>query len=192
MADLVKAGKVRFIGLSEASPSTIRRAHRIHPVTALQTEYSLWERGVEEKILPTVRELGIGFVAYSPVGRGFLTGRFKSPADLDASDWRRNHPRFQQENFAHNLRLVDIVRDIAAANGATAAQVALAWLLRRGDDVVPIPGTRHVKFLEENAGAADLELPQSAWSRLDAELKLFKAAGQRYPEAAMRTIDSGD
>lgn len=189
LADLVSKGKVRTIGLSEVGPGIIKRAHRVHPVTAVQTEYSLWERGVEEDILPTLRELGIGFVAYSPVGRGFLTGHFKKPDDLPESDWRRNNPRFQPGNFEHNLKLVEIVRRIASKHGATPAQVALAWLLRKGVDVVPIPGTRHVKFLEENAAASDLNLPEHAWTELDRELASFQTAGMRYPEAGMATID---
>lgn len=190
MADLVHAGKVRYIGLSEVGPGTIRRAHAVHPLTAVQSEYSLWERGVEEEVLPTLCELGIGFVAYSPIGRGFLTGRIKSVDDLEESDWRRRNPRFQAENFQHNLELVNIVKEIAAANNATPAQVALAWLLHRGPDVVPIPGTKHVRYFEENAQAVDLNLPESAWRRLDQALESFQVAGLRYPEAGMQTIDT--
>ncbi|HEX8948636.1 MAG TPA: aldo/keto reductase [Dissulfurispiraceae bacterium] len=189
LADLVAAGKVRSIGLSEVGPGTIRRAHAVHPITAVQSEYSLWERGVEEKVLPVLRELGIGFVAYSPMGRGFLAGRFKSVSDLDESDWRRNAPRFQGGNFEHNLKLVEIVKEIASTHHAAPAQVALAWLLRQGDDIVPIPGTKHVKYLEEDTSAVDLNLPESAWASLDRAVASFHPAGARYPEAAMKTID---
>lgn len=190
MAELVRAGKVRYLGLSEVGPGTIRRAHAVHPLSAVQSEYSLWERGVEDEVLPTLRSLGIGFVAYSPIGRGFLSGRFRSVEDLEASDWRRGNPRFQADNFAHNLQLVDIVKETAAAHGVTPAQVALAWLLRRGPDIAPIPGTKHVRYLEENAGAADLALPDSAWVELDRTLASFRVAGLRYPETAMRFIDT--
>jgi aryl-alcohol dehydrogenase-like predicted oxidoreductase len=190
LADLVKAGKVRYIGLSEVGPGTIRRAHAVHPLTAVQSEYSLWERGVEAKVLPAVRRLGIGFVAYSPVGRGFLAGRFKSPDELDPTDWRRNNPRFQGENLAHNLALVEVVKRIASDNRVTPAQIALAWLLLRGADIVPIPGTKHVHFLDENAHAVALNLSQGAWSELDYELSHFKTAGARYPEAAIKFIDT--
>ena len=192
LADLVKAGKVRYIGLSEVGPGTIRRAHAVHPLSAIQTEYSLWERGAEEKILPTVRELGIGFVAYSPVGRGILTGRIKSASDFDDSDFRRNHPRFEGENLQHNLKLVEAVKEVAAANRVTPAQVALAWVLRQGSNIVPIPGTKHVQYLEENARAADLKLPESAWSALDKALSSFRTAGARYSELMMKTIDTTD
>jgi aryl-alcohol dehydrogenase-like predicted oxidoreductase len=190
MAELIRAGKVRYIGLSEVGPGIIRRAHAVHPLTAVQTEYSLWERGVEAKVLPTLRQLGIGLVAYSPLGRGFLTARFKSLADLEETDWRRNNPRFMGENFEHNFKLVEIVREIAAAHKVTPAQVALAWVLRQGEDIVSIPGTKQVKYLEENARAADLNLPASAWSALDKALSTFKTAGERYPETAMRMLDS--
>lgn len=162
----------------------------MHPITAVQSEYSLWERGVEEAVLPTLRELGIGFVPYSPIGRGFLSGKIKSVNDLDQTDWRRNSPRFQGENFAHNFTLVELVNEIAAANHATPAQIALAWLLRKGSDVVPIPGTKHVHYLEENAQAAELNLPQAAWLKLDQALAAFKTAGLRYPEAAMKYLDT--
>jgi aryl-alcohol dehydrogenase-like predicted oxidoreductase len=189
MAELVRAGKVRAIGLSEVGPGTIRRAHAVHPLSAVQTEYSLWERGVELKVRPVLRELGIGLVAYSPVGRGFLTGRFKSLDDLDPSDWRRTQPRFLGDNFAHNLEIVRVLRGIAAANGATAAQVALAWVLRQGVDVIPIPGTRRVTHLEEDARAAGLVLPESAWAELDQTLAAFRTAGLRYPEEGMAYID---
>ncbi|MGE5047657.1 MAG: aldo/keto reductase, partial [Deltaproteobacteria bacterium] len=158
MSELVKAGKVRWLGLSEAAPQTIRRAHKIHPITALQTEYSLWTRDVEAEILPTVRELGIGFVAYSPLGRGFLSGRFRKPEDIPQDDYRRNHPRFAGENFHRNLDLVKRVEEIAREKKATASQLAIAWVLSRGKDVVPIPGTKRRKYLEENAGAAAIRL----------------------------------
>jgi aryl-alcohol dehydrogenase-like predicted oxidoreductase len=190
MADLVKAGKVRALGLSEVGPGTIARAHAVHPISAVQTEYSLWERGAEEKIIPTLRRLGIGFVAYSPIGRGFLSGNIKSASDLDTTDWRRNNPRFQDENFQHNLQLVENVKKLAVAVNATPAQVALAWLLRKGDDIVPIPGTRHLAFLEENARATQLKLTPKDWAELDEWLAHFKVSGQRYPDAAMATIDT--
>uniref|UniRef100_UPI0031585E2F aldo/keto reductase n=1 Tax=Sphingomonas sp. H160509 TaxID=2955313 RepID=UPI0031585E2F len=153
MADLVRAGKVKYLGLSEAAPATIRRAHAVHPITALQTEYSLWSRDVEDQILPTVRELGIGFVPYSPLGRGFLTGQFKTPDDLDAGDTRHNHPRFQGAAFQKNLDLVAAIGTMAADKGCTPAQLALAWVLRQGEDIVPIPGTKRRKYLEDNLGA---------------------------------------
>jgi aryl-alcohol dehydrogenase-like predicted oxidoreductase len=190
LADLVKAGKVRYIGLSEVGPGTIRRAHGVHPVSALQTEYSLWERGLEEKILPSLRKLGIGLVAYSPVGRGFLTGKINGPQDLDPTDWRRNLPRLQPENLAQNAKLVEAVKQIASTNGCTPAQVALAWLLRQGDDIVPIPGTKRISYLEENTAAADLKLPDSAWAALDRALASYRPAGLRYPEAIMASIDT--
>ena len=190
LADLVQAGKVRYIGLSEVGPGTIRRAHKIHPISALQSEYSLWERGVEEKILPALREMGIGFVAYSPVGRGFLTGKISRPEDLDQSDWRRALPRLQPENIANNAKLVESVKVIASKHRCTPAQVALAWLLHQGEDIVPIPGTRRTTYLEENAASADLDLPESAWSALEQLLAEFQPAGMRYPEAAMASIDT--
>src|SRR5215208_7231766 len=158
MAELVEQGKVRHLGLSEASPDTIRRAHAVHPISALQTEYSLWTRDPEDAVLPTVRELGIGFVAYSPLGRGFLSGRFQSPDDFEEGDFRRYHPRFQGENFQKNLELVEKVKEIADEKGVTAGQLALAWVLSQGEDVVPIPGTTKVKNLEENVAAADIDL----------------------------------
>src|SRR5579875_1913452 len=158
MAELVAAGKVRYLGLSEAGAQTIRRAHAVHPITALQTEYSLWAREVEEEILPTVRELGIGFVAYSPLGRGFLTGRFRQPSDLSEDDWRRRHPRFQAENFQKNLELARRVQEIAREKGVTAAQIALAWLLAQGEDIVPIPGTKQRRYLEENVACLGVQL----------------------------------
>ena len=189
MAELVQAGKVRYLGMSEAATSTIRRAHAVHPISALQTEYSLWTRDPEDEILPTVRELGIGFVAYSPLGRGFLAGRFKSFDDLPADDWRRNNPRFQGENFRKNLDLVRHIEQLARQRGATPAQLALAWLLHRGEDVVPIPGTTRVEALEENAGALDVTLSRDDLRTIDEIAPKGVAAGLRYPEATMRTIN---
>jgi aryl-alcohol dehydrogenase-like predicted oxidoreductase len=190
MADLVRAGKVRYIGLSEAGPGTIRRGHVVHPISAVQMEYSLWERGIEAKVLATLRELGIGLVAYSPIGRGFLSGKIQTANDLDSTDLRRNHPRFQGANFAHNFELVEVVKAIASAHDATPAQVALAWVLHQGKDIVPIPGTKHIRYLEENAAAANLQLPNSAWLEIDQALSSFTTAGQRYPEAAMKVLDT--
>jgi aryl-alcohol dehydrogenase-like predicted oxidoreductase len=189
MAELVAAGKVRYLGISEAAPETIRRAHAVHPATALQTEYSLWTRHVEEEILPTVRELGIGFVAYSPLGRGFLTGRIQSPDDFEEDDFRRTSPRFQGENFRKNLELVERVREIAAEKDVTPGQLALAWLLRQGEDIVPIPGTKCRKYLEENAGAAGVTLTGEDLRRIDEVARKGVAVGERYPEALMRTIN---
>src|SRR5689334_18091284 len=166
MAELVAQGKVRHLGLSEASPQTIRRAHDVHPITALQSEYSLWTRDPEEQVLPTVRELGIGFVAYSPLGRGFLTGRFTTPDDFDEDDFRRHHPRFQGEHCQRNLDLVERVREIADETGCAPGQLALAWVLHRGEDVVPIPGTKRVHYLEENVAALDVELTDEDLARL--------------------------
>jgi aryl-alcohol dehydrogenase-like predicted oxidoreductase len=188
MAELVAQGKVRHLGLSEASPDTIRRAHGVHPITALQTEYSLWSRDPEAEILPTVRELGIGFVPYSPLGRGFLTGRFRSPDDFEAGDFRTNHPRFQGENFQRNLDLVERVRAIADEKGCTPGQLALAWVLSRGDGIAPIPGTKRVRYLDENAAAADIRLDADDLARLDEVAPVGVAAGDRY--ADMSTIDS--
>jgi aryl-alcohol dehydrogenase-like predicted oxidoreductase len=190
MAELVKAGKVKYIGLSEVGPNTLRRAHAVFPLSALQSEYSLWERTVEEKVLPTVRELGIGFIPYSPLGRGFLSGKLKNLDNLDTKDFRRTNPRFQGENFHHNLALVDVVEEIAAANKVTPGQIALAWLLKQGDDIVPIPGTKRIKYLEENAHAADIKLPTAAWTELNKVLSKFKTAGKRYNEALMKTLNS--
>jgi aryl-alcohol dehydrogenase-like predicted oxidoreductase len=182
MAELVAAGKVRFLGLSEAAPATIRRANAVHPITALQTEYSLWSRDPEDEILPTVRELGIGFVAYSPLGRGFLSGRFRSLGDLDPEDFRRNNPRFQAENFTRNLDLVERVQEIAAEKGVTAAQLALAWVLAQGNDIVPIPGTKRVAYLEENLGALDVELTGDDLARIDEAFPRGVTSGERYPD----------
>jgi aryl-alcohol dehydrogenase-like predicted oxidoreductase len=181
MAELVRAGKVRFLGLSEAAPATIRRAAAVHPIAALQTEYSLWTRDAEAEILPTCRALGIGFVAYSPLGRGFLTGTLTSPEDLAANDRRREHPRFAAENFARNAELLAALRAVAAGHGARPAQVAIAWLLARGDDIVPIPGTKRVARLEENAAAADLTLSAADLARLEAAFPPGITAGERYP-----------
>jgi aryl-alcohol dehydrogenase-like predicted oxidoreductase len=189
MKELVDAGKVRHIGLSEASPETIRRAHAVHPVTALQTEYSLWAREPEDnEVLDTVRELGIGFVAYSPLGRGFLTGAFRSPDDFDDGDFRKYQPRFQGENFARNLDLVERVQEIAAEKGCTPAQLALAWVLSRGDDVVPIPGTKRRTYLEDNAGASEVDLDGDDLARIEDAFPKHAAVGDRY--ADMSTIDS--
>ena len=189
MAELVREGKVRFIGLSEAAPATIRRAHSVHPITALQTEYSLWSRDVEDEILPTVRELGIGFVAYSPLGRGFLTGRFRTIDDLPADDYRRNSPRFQGENFQQNLDLVRHIESVARQKRCTPSQLALAWLLARGNDIVPIPGTKRVQYLEENLGALDVALTADDLARIDAIAPRGVAAGARYPESSIGTVN---
>jgi len=189
MAGLVEAGKVRHLGLSEAAPRSIRRAHAVHPIAALQSEYSLWTRDPEEEILQTCRELGIAFVPYCPLGRGFLTGRFKSPDDLPADDIRRRHPRFQAENFARNLEIVTCVRAIAARKGCTPAQLALAWLLAQGDDIVPIPGTTRRARLEENVGAVNVQLTAEDLAELAAAVPKGAAAGARYPETGMRTVN---
>ena len=189
MAELVRQGKVRYLGLSEAAPATIRRAHAVHPIAALQTEYSLWSRDPEDAILPTIRELGIGFVPYSPLGRGFLTGRIRSIDDLAPDDYRRNSPRFQGENFAKNLRLLDEVNAIAREKGCTASQLALAWVLAQGGDVVPIPGTKRRKYLEENVAAAGIRLAPGELARIDRALPRGAAAGTRYPAQAMQAVD---
>jgi len=189
MADLVKAGKVRHLGLSEAAPGTIRRAAKIHPIAALQTEYSLWTRDVEEEILPTVRELGIGFVAYSPLGRGFLTGQFKTIDDLPADDFRRTAPRFQGENFRKNLELVEKIEEMAAAKGCTPSQLALAWVLAQGGDIVPIPGTKRVKYLDDNLGAVNVRLTAEDLDEIDAILPAGAASGERYQTQSMQAID---
>ena len=190
LAEVVRAGKVRHVGISEAAPETIRRAHAVHPVTALQTEWSLWTRDVEDNgVLATVRELGIGFVAYSPIGRGFLSGEIRSLDDLAPDDFRRNNPRFQGENFAKNLELVDKVREIATEKGVTATQLALAWVLAKGEDVVPIPGTKRTEYLEENAAAADVALTQEQLDRLDAALPPGAVVGDRYPAGSMQTVE---
>jgi len=188
MAELVQAGKVRHLGLSEASPETIRRAHAVHPITALQTEYSLWSRDPEERLLPTVRELGIGFVAYAPIGRGFLSGRFRSPDDVgDEGDFRSRHPRFQGDNFRRNRELVERLEALAAEKGVTPAQLALAWVLHQGDDIVPIPGTKHRTYLQENVAAVEIELSEEDLARIDEAAPRGVTAGDRY--ADMSNID---
>src|SRR3954464_8239579 len=189
MAELVKQGKVRYLGLSEAAADTVRRAHRVHPITALQTEYSLWSRDVEDEILPTLRELGIGFVAHSPLGGGFLTGRFCTIDDLPADDYRRSSPRFQGENFQKNLDLVRHIESVARQKQCTPSQLALAWLLARGNDIVPIPGTKHVTYLEENVGALDVSLSADDLARIDAIAPRGVASGARYPEASLATTN---
>jgi aryl-alcohol dehydrogenase-like predicted oxidoreductase len=188
MSRLVEEGKVRFLGLSEAGAETIRRAHAVHPVTALQSEYSLWSRDIEDEIIPAIRELGIGLVAYSPLGRGFLTGRFRSIDELPEDDFRRHSPRFQGENFQKNLDLVQHIEEIAAAKGCTASQLALAWVHSRDDDVVPIPGTKRRKYLEENAAALDVQLTPDDLARIEEIAPKGVAAGERYPAAAMASI----
>ncbi|MFE1312734.1 aldo/keto reductase [Streptomyces sp. NPDC058755] len=187
LAELVAEGKVRHIGLSEASADTIRRAHAVHPITAVQTEYSLWTRDPEAEVLPTCRELGIGFVPYSPLGRGFLAGRFSSPTELDENDYRRTNPRFTDTNFEANLRLAEKVKEIAAEKDVTPAQLAIAWVLAQGEDLVPIPGTKRRTYLEQNAAAVDIELSKEDLARIDAELP--EVAGARYDEAGMRSVN---
>lgn len=190
MAELVGEGKVRFLGLSEVAPSTLRRAHRVHPISAVQSEYSLWSRDPEDGVLAACRELGVGFVAYSPLGRGFLTGQIRRFEDLAPDDFRRNQPRFQGENFERNLELVRAVQMLAAERGCTPAQLALAWVLAQGEDLVPIPGTKRVKYLEENLGALQVSLAPGDLARLEAVLPKGGAAGDRYPEASLRVLDS--
>jgi aryl-alcohol dehydrogenase-like predicted oxidoreductase len=187
LGELVAAGKVRYIGLSEASAETIRRAHAVHPVTAVQSEYSLWSRDVEAEVLPACRELGIGFVPYSPLGRGFLAGRFASAEELDQNDYRRTNPRFTDANLAANLRLAEKVKEIAAEKDVTPAQLAIAWVLAQGEDLAPIPGTKRRTYLEQNAAATDIELTADDLARIDAELP--EPAGERYDEAGMRAIN---
>jgi len=188
--DLLKQeGKIRFLGLSEATPRTIRAAHATSPITAVQTELSLWSRDAEAEVIPTVRELGIGYVAYSPLGRGFLTGQFKSPDDFPEDDFRRNHPRFTGENFQKNLQLVEEVEAIAREKGCTTAQLALAWVLAQGEDIVPIPGTKHVKYLDDNIGALEVKLSRDDLDRLNAILPPGAAAGQRYHERGMAAVN---
>ncbi|HEX5237666.1 MAG TPA: aldo/keto reductase [Sphingomicrobium sp.] len=189
MSRLKDEGKIRFLGLSEAAPQTIRKAHATHPITAVQTELSLWSRDAEAEVLPTVRELGIGYVAYSPLGRGFLTGQFRSPDDFPADDFRRNHPRFQGENFAKNIALVREVEKMAEEKGCTTAQLALAWVLAQGEDIVPIPGTKHVKYLDDNIGALKVHLTGEDLKQLDSILPPGAAAGQRYHERGMETVN---
>jgi aryl-alcohol dehydrogenase-like predicted oxidoreductase len=189
LSDLVKEGKVRHIGLSEASAETLERAHKVHPITALQSEYSLWTRDPEEEILATCRRLGIGFVPYSPLGRGFLTGAIKRPEDFADDDYRRRSPRFQGENFPRNLELVSKVQELAAHHGCTPAQLALAWVLARGEDIVPIPGTKHRRYLEENVGALEITLTPAQTAEIDAVFPPGVAAGSRYPEAMMKLVN---
>ena len=189
MADLVQAGKARFLGLSEAGEDTIRRAHAVHPISALQSEYSLWERNLENDIIPVLRELGIGLVPFSPLGRGFLTGTAKRAEDYPEGDYRRGDPRFQGQNFDANMRAASVVRDLAEQKGATAGQVALAWLLHKGHDIVPIPGTKRRRYLEENVAAADLALNAGEIAVLDAALPPEAVAGPRYNERMMAFID---
>ncbi|HXS49069.1 MAG TPA: aldo/keto reductase [Sphingomicrobium sp.] len=189
MTRLKEEGKIRFLGLSEAAPQTIRRAHQVHPINAVQTELSLWSRDAEAEVLPTVRELGIGYVAYSPLGRGFLTGQFKSPDDFPEDDFRRNHPRFQRENFEKNIALVREVEKMAQEKGCTTAQLALAWVLAQGKDIVPIPGTKHVRYLDDNIGALEVDLSGEDLKRLDAILPPGAAAGERYHARGMETVN---
>ena len=187
LAELVQEGKIRHIGLSEAAPDTIRRAHAVHPVAAVQFEYSLFSRDVEDEVLPTLRELGIGLVAYSPLGRGFLSGRFSSADELDADDWRRTQPRFQGENAERNLELASAVADLAAEKDVTPAQLALAWVLAQGDDIVPIPGTKRRSYLEQNAGALDVELSDDDLARIGEAIG--EPAGTRYDAGSMRSLN---
>jgi aryl-alcohol dehydrogenase-like predicted oxidoreductase len=189
MADLVTAGKVRFLGLSEAAPQTIRKAHATHPISALQTEYSLWTRDPEDEILTTCRELGIGFVAYSPLGRGFLSGRFKKLEDLAADDYRRNNPRFQGENFSRNQTLANAVQALAREKKCTPSQLALAWVLAQGEDIVPIPGTKRRRYIEENAKATEVRLTPEDMRRIDRAIPRDSASGLRYPEAGMKRVN---
>ena len=189
MSRLQQEGKVRYLGLSEAAPRTIRAAHATSPITAVQTELSLWSRDAEAEVLPTVRELGIGYVAYSPLGRGFLTGQFKSPDDFPEDDFRRNHPRFTGENFEKNIQLVREVENMAQEKGCTTAQLALAWVLAQGEDIVPIPGTKHVKYLDQNIGALDVQLSGEDLRRLDAILPPGAAAGERYHARGMEAVN---
>jgi aryl-alcohol dehydrogenase-like predicted oxidoreductase len=189
MAELVRAGKVRYLGLSEAAPATLRRACAVHPIAALQTEYSLWTRDPETEILATCRELKVGFVAYSPLGRGFLTGRFQTTADLAEDDFRRHHPRFEGENFQRNLRLAEAVKEMAAEKDCSPAQLALAWVLAQGADIVPIPGTKHVKYLEENLGALQVRLTADELRRIEEVFPHGVTAGPRYPAPAMRFVN---
>jgi aryl-alcohol dehydrogenase-like predicted oxidoreductase len=189
MANLVQQGKVRFLGMSEAAPATLRRACAVHPIAALQTEYSLWSRDPESEILATCRELHVGFVAYSPLGRGFLTGRFQKPEDLPEDDWRRFHPRFQGDNLRRNLTLAEAVKRMAADKGCTPGQLALAWVLTREEDIVPIPGTKHIRYLEENLGALDIRFTADELHRLDEAFPAGAAAGERYQPQGMQTVN---
>jgi aryl-alcohol dehydrogenase-like predicted oxidoreductase len=192
LAELVHAGKIRYIGLSEVGIGTIRRAHAVHPVSAVQSEYSLWDRNVEEKILPLLQQLNIGFVPFSPIGRGFLTGKIENTHDLSQLDFRQLLPRFHDENIAHNLKLVELLKSIATANNVTPVQIALAWLLKQGDNIVPIPGTKHLKYLEENIKSASITLPESAWHTLDDFLATFEFHGVRYPDDLLKRIDRSE
>ncbi len=189
MADLVREGKVRYVGLSEAAPDTIRRAHAVYPITALQTEYSLWTRDVETEILPLCRELGIGFIAYSPLGRGFLSGRFKSNSSLPQDDYRHHHPRFQEKNLQQNLKIVERLEQIAVGKKCTPAQLALAWVLARGKDIVPIPGTKRRQYLEQNIAAINIELNHQDMDKIEQAAPRGITAGPRYPEGGMKTIN---
>ena len=189
MAELVKGGKVRYLGLSEAAAQTIQRANKVHKITALQTEYSLWTRDVEEEILSTTRELGIGFVAYSPLGRGFLTSRFKSQGDFGEADFRKNHPRFQEENFKKNTAIVNAIEEAAKAKDCTPAQLALAWVLAQGEDIVPIPGTKRLKYLEENIKAVEVNLSLDEINYLNESIPAGAASGLRYHEHGMKTVN---
>lgn len=189
MAELVQEGKVRYLGMSEAAANTIRTAHKIHPITALQTEFSLWSRDVEDEILPAIRELGIGFVAYSPLGRGFLTGQIQKFEDLEENDYRRFSPRFQGENFKKNIQLVDKIKEIAEEKGCQPSQLALAWILAQGDDIVPIPGTKRRKYLEENIEAVHINLTEQDLARINKAAPPGAAAGTRYNEASMKSVN---
>jgi len=190
MARLVEQGKVRYLGLSEAAPQTIRRAHAVHPISAVQSEYSLWSREMEENgVLATVRELGIGFVPYAPLGRGFLTGTIKSPEDFEADDYRRTSPRFQGKNFTRNLKLVEQVQQMAANKGISAGQLALAWVLAQGEDLIPIPGTKQLKYLRENLAALDVVLSAEDLAQINRVFPPGAAAGHRYPEAVVHTLE---
>ena len=189
LAALVKEGKIRHIGLSEVGPGTIRRAHAVHPIAAVQSEYSLWDRNIEETVIPALRELKIGLVPFSPMGRGFLTGKITNMNKLAEDDFRRKLPRLQGENFDHNMQLVALITDIAKIHNATPAQIALAWLLRQGEYIVPIPGTKHISYLEENAKATDIHLPESGWQEIENLLATFPISGARYPESMLKMID---
>lgn len=189
MVRLKEEGKIRYLGMSEAAAATIRRAHAVHPIAALQTEYSLWTRDVESEILPTCRELGVGFVAYSPLGRGFLTGTIQKETELPDSDWRKHAPRFQDDNWKHNKNIVDTIERLAAEKKCTPAQLALAWVLARGQDIVPIPGTKRMKYIEENARAAEIMLSENDLRAIDEAIPPGTTAGERYPERAMRAVN---